>query len=350
MPSLPAHPRTTHLRREPRPQASFHLASLEYLTSPHLLFPIVSSLTIGLSSSMSLVLRDVLLPVSCQSPGLWRHPDDESSDFNNIHHWIKLAKLLESAKFHGIFIADVLGGYDVYQGPRNLSSAIKSGAQWPVNEPLALVPAMAAATESLGFGVTIATTYEQPYHLARRLSTVDHLTGGRVGWNIVTGYLDSAARNLGATEQLEHDERYAIAEEYLRVMYKLWQSSWRDDAVVLNRDTGVYSDPERIREINHIGKYYQVPGPHICQPSPQCTPLLLQAGTSKSGKAFASQHAEAIFVAGHSPAVVAKHIVDIRQQAEEKFGRDPKTIKFLALICPIIGKNRGRGNQEICRA
>ena len=273
-----------------------------------------------------------------QSPGLWQHPDDESSDFNDIHHWIKLAKLLESAKFHGMFIADVLGGYDVYQGPRNLSSAIKSGAQWPVNEPLALVPAMAAATESLGFGVTVATTYEQPYHLARRLSTIDHLTGGRVGWNIVTGYLDSAARNLGATEQPEHDERYAIAEEYLRVMYKLWQASWRDDAVMLNLDTGIYSDPERIREINHVGKYYQVPGPHICQPSPQRTPLLLQAGTSKAGKAFASQHAEAIFVAGHSPSVVAKNIAEIRQQAQDKFGRDPKTIKFLALICPIIGR------------
>ncbi|KAE9364292.1 putative xenobiotic compound monooxygenase, DszA family [Stipitochalara longipes BDJ] len=256
-----------------------------------------------------------------QSPGLWRHPDDESSDFNNIHHWIKLAKLLESAKFHGIFIADVLGGYDVYQGPRNLSPAIKSGAQWPVNEPLALVPAMAAATESLGFGVTVATTYEQPYHLACRLSTIDHLTSGRIGWNIVTGYLDSAARNLGATEQPKHDERYAIAEEYLRVMYKLWQASWRDDAVVLNRETGVYSDPQRIREINHVGKYYQVPGPHICQPSPQRTPLLLQAGTLKARKAFASQHAE-----------------DIRQQAQDQFGRGPNTIKFLALICPIIGK------------
>jgi len=237
-----------------------------------------------------------------------------------------------------MFIADILGGYDVYQGPRNLSAAVKSGAQWPVNEPLALVPAMAAATESLGFGVTVATTYEQPYHLARRLSTVDHLTGGRVGWNIVTGYLDSAARNLGATEQPEHDERYAIAEEYLRVMYKLWQASWRDDAVVLNRETGVYSDPAHIREINHVGKYYQVPGPHICQPSPQRTPLLLQAGTSKSGKAFASQHAEAVFVAGHSPAVVAKNITEIRQQAHKQFGRDPKSIKFLALICPIIGK------------
>jgi alkanesulfonate monooxygenase SsuD/methylene tetrahydromethanopterin reductase-like flavin-dependent oxidoreductase (luciferase family) len=171
--------------------------------------------------------------------------------------------------------------------------------------------------------VTVATTYEQPYHLARRLSTVDHLTDGRLGWNIVTGYLDSAARNLGATEQPEHDERYAIAEEYMRVMYKLWQSSWRDDAVVLDRKAGLYTDPNRIREVNHKGTHYQVPGPHICQPSPQRTPLLLQAGTFKAGKAFASQHAEAIFVAGHSPIVVAKNIADIRQQAEDKFGRNP---------------------------
>ncbi|KAF2436999.1 Nitrilotriacetate monooxygenase component A/pristinamycin IIA synthase subunit A [Tothia fuscella] len=293
----------------------------------------------GTSKKKQLVLNAFVESCSGhQSPGLWKHPDDESSNFNDIHHWTKLAKLLEDAKFHGIFIADVLGGYDVYEGPKNLAPAIKSGAQWPVNEPLAIVPAMAAATTSLGFGVTVATTYEQPYHLARRLSTVDHLTGGRVGWNIVTGYLDSAARNLGATEQPEHDERYAIAEEYLRVMYKLWQSSWRDDAVVLNRKTGIYSDPERIREINHVGKYYTVPGPHICQPSPQRTPVLMQAGTSKAGKAFASQHAEAIFVAGHSPSVIAKNVAEIRRQAKEEYGRDPQSIKFLALICPIIGR------------
>jgi alkanesulfonate monooxygenase SsuD/methylene tetrahydromethanopterin reductase-like flavin-dependent oxidoreductase (luciferase family) len=183
-----------------------------------------------------------------QSPGLWAHPDDQSTNFNDVKHWVKLAQLLEAANFHGIFIADVLvrpvsclylslisfssqvtnslhsfqGAYDVYKGPRNPDPAIISGAQWPVNEPLAVVSAMAAATESLGFGVTVATTYEQPYHLARRLSTVDHLSGGRVGWNVVTGYLDSAARNLGHTEQPPHDERYAIAEEYIEVMYKLW--------------------------------------------------------------------------------------------------------------------------------
>ncbi|KAJ5379780.1 uncharacterized protein N7496_002208 [Penicillium cataractarum] len=273
-----------------------------------------------------------------QSPGLWRHPEDESRRFNDIEHWVELAQLLESAKFHGIFIADVLGGYDVYKGPRNLDPAIISGAQWPVNEPLAVVPAMAAATKNIGFGVTVTTTYEPPYHLARRLSTVDHLTKGRLGWNVVTGYLDSAARNLGQSEQPHHDDRYALAEEYVKVTYKLWESSWRQDAVVLDRERGIYADPARVRQINHVGKYYNVPGPHICEPSPQRTPVILQAGTSKAGKTFAAQHAEAIFVAGHSPSVVAKNVAEIRQLAKTEFGRDPQSIKFLALLCPVLGR------------
>lgn len=275
-----------------------------------------------------------------QSPGLWRHPDDESWQFNSIQHWVKLAQALEEAKFHGIFIADVLGSYDVYKGPKNPAPAVVSGAQWPVNEPLATVPAMAAATRNIGFGVTVATTYEQPYHLARRLSTVDHLTGGRLGWNIVTGYLDSAARNLGHTQQPSHDERYAIAEEYVDVTYKLWQASWRDDAVKLDRQKGIYTDPALVREINHEGKYYTVPGPHICQPSPQRTPVIMQAGTSKAGKSFAAKHAEAIFVAGHSPSVVAKNVAEIRQAAHDEFGRDPNSVKFLALLCPVIAETQ----------
>ncbi|KAI2915029.1 hypothetical protein CBS63078_3495 [Aspergillus niger] len=282
-----------------------------------------------------------------QSPGLWRHPEDESHRFNDIDHWIELAKLLESAKFHGIFIADVLGGYDVYKGPRNLEPAIISGAQWPVNEPLAVVPAMAAATQNIGFGVTVTTTYEQPYHLARRLSTIDHLTKGRMEPSqIVTGYLDSAARNLGHTQQPQHDDRYAQAEEYIKVTYKLWESSWRSDAVVLDRTRGIYTDPTRVREINHSGKYFTVPGPHICQPSPQRTPVILQAGTSKAGKAFAAQHAEAIFVAGHSPSVVAKNIAEIRETAKTQFGRDPAGIKFLALLCPVLGRTEEEAQEK----
>ncbi|KEZ45002.1 Dimethyl-sulfide monooxygenase [Scedosporium apiospermum] len=273
-----------------------------------------------------------------QSPGLWRHPDDQSWKFTDVEHWVELAKTLEEAKFHGIFIADVLGGYNVYK--KSLDPAIITGAQWPVNEPLSVIPAMAAATKSIGFGVTVSTTYEQPYHLARRLSTVDHLTKGRLGWNIVTGYLDSAARNLGRTEQPAHDDRYAQAEEYVKVMYKLFLSSWRDDAVQLDREKGIYTAPELVREINHQGKFFTVPGPHIVQPSPQRLPLVLQAGTSRAGKQFAAQHAEAIFVSAHAPNVPAKSIAEIRQLAKEEFGRDPNNIKVLALVTPILGRTQ----------
>ncbi|KAF2995459.1 hypothetical protein E8E14_001073 [Neopestalotiopsis sp. 37M] len=271
-----------------------------------------------------------------QSPGLWRHPDDQSWRFNEVSHWVELAKILEEAKFHGIFIADVLGGYDVYS--KSLDPAKISGAQWPVNEPLAVVSAMAAATKSIGFGVTVSTTYEEPYHLARRLSTVDHLTNGRLGWNIVTSYLDSAARNMGRTEQPQHDDRYAQAEEYIKVMYKLFESSWRDDAVKLDRERGIYTQPDLVRQINHQGRFFSVPGPHIVQPSPQRTPLLLQAGTSRAGKLFAAQHAEAIFVSAHAPQVCAKSIAEVRELARDQFGRDPANLKVLALVTPILGR------------
>ncbi|OCK76334.1 Nitrilotriacetate monooxygenase component A/pristinamycin IIA synthase subunit A [Lepidopterella palustris CBS 459.81] len=280
-----------------------------------------------------------------QSSGLWRHPDDQSWRFNDVEHWVELAKLLEEAKFHGIFIADVLGGYDVYT--KSLDPAIISGAQWPVNEPLAVVSAMAAATKSIGFGVTASTTYEQPYHLARRLSTVDHLSKGRLGWNIVTSYLDSAARNLGRTEQPQHDDRYAQAEEYIKVMYKLFESSWRQDAVILDRKSGIYTSPDRVRQINHKGKYFNVQGPHIVQPSPQRTPLLLQAGTSRAGKEFAAQHAEAIFVSAHAPAVCAKNIAEIRAAAKEQHGRDPRSIKVLALVTTILGKTEAEAYKKL---
>ncbi|KAI7785857.1 Dimethyl-sulfide monooxygenase [Diaporthe eres] len=280
-----------------------------------------------------------------QSPGLWRHPEDQSWRFTDVEHWVELAKLLEEAKFHGIFVADVLGGYDVYK--QSLDPAVVSGAQWPVNEPLSVISAMAAATRSLGFGVTVSTTYEQPYHLARRLSTLDHLTKGRLGWNIVTSYLDSAARNMGQTQQPQHDDRYAQAEEYIKVMYKLFQSSWRDDAVQLDRKNGIYTSPDLVRQINHKGKFFTVPGPHIVQPSPQRTPLLLQAGTSRAGKVFAAQHAEAIFVSAHSPQVCAKNIAEVRQLARDQFGRNPSNLKVLALVTPILGRTEEEAQAKL---
>ena len=161
------------------------------------------------------------------SPGQWRHPKNSTANYNKLSFWTSLAKLLDDAGFHCMFIADVLGAYDVYKGPANVDPTLPSGAQFPVNDPLYTVPAMAAVTKNLIFGVTASTTYDQPYALARRFSTVDHLADGRVAWNIVTSYLDSAARNFGLDTQIEHDERYRIAEEYMDVVYKvrLYRSS-----------------------------------------------------------------------------------------------------------------------------
>lgn len=274
------------------------------------------------------------------NPGLHRYPKDQGHNYTSLQNWIRVAQKLEAAKFHAIFFADVLGGYDVYKGPANLDPTIPAGAQFPINDPLYSIPAMAAATETIGFGVTASTTYDAPYAMARRFSTVDHLSNGRVGWNIVTSYLESAARNFGLNTQIEHDERYRIADEYLDVTYKLWEGSWRDGAVYKGADRdGVkgYADPTAVRQIHHKGKYFNVPGPHLCEPSPQRTPFLLQAGTSSAGKAFAAKHAEAIFLNGQTPELVRPSVDSVREQAKA-LGRDPAGIKIVAGVLVIVAE------------
>jgi len=254
--------------------------------------------------------------VSHQSPGLWTHPRDNGHRYTDPDHWTELARLLEAGRFDAIFLADVLGAYDVYEG--SADAALRHAVQAPLNDPLALIPIMSQVTEHLGFGVTCALTYEHPYTFARRISTLDHLTRGRIGWNIVTGYLDSAARNLGLDRQLSHDERYDLADEYMAVVHKLWEQSWEDDAVVNDKERGIYADPSKIHPIKHEGKYYKVPGFHLCEPSPQRTPVLYQAGTSPRGTAFAAKHAECTFVSGPSKKVVKKYVDDLRAVGSEQ--------------------------------
>jgi FMN-dependent oxidoreductase (nitrilotriacetate monooxygenase family) len=270
--------------------------------------------------------------VAHQSSGMWRHPDDQSWRYKELSYWTELAKLLERGSFDGIFIADVLGTYDVY-GASN-EAAIRHGAQVPVNDPILLISAMAAVTRNLGFGVTAGTAYEHPYPFARRMSTLDHLTGGRVGWNVVTGYLPSAARNMGHDDQLEHDERYDVADEYLEVLYKLWEGSWEDDAVIRDRESGVFTDPAKVHEIGHYGKHYTVPGIHLAEPSPQRTPVIYQAGASPRGIAFAAGNAEAIFVAAPTKTVLKGVVKSIRDALEEA-GRDRYSAKIYTLITII---------------
>ncbi|OBB18868.1 5,10-methylene tetrahydromethanopterin reductase [Mycolicibacterium setense] len=273
--------------------------------------------------------------VGHQSAGLWRHPDDQGYRYRELKYWTELARTLEAGGFDALFLADVLGVYDVYGGSKD--AAVADAAQVPVNDPTLAVSAMAAVTETLGFGVTVSLTYEQPYALARRLSTLDHLTDGRVAWNIVTSYLDSAARNLGLGSQIPHDERYEIAEEYLEVCYKLWEASWEPGAVVRDRERGVFTDPAKVHDIEHKGQYFSVPGPFLCEPSPQRTPMLFQAGASPRGVRFAAAHAEAVFVSGPTPEIVAKPVKALRAAAADQ-GRDPQAIKVFTMLTPIVAE------------
>jgi FMN-dependent oxidoreductase (nitrilotriacetate monooxygenase family) len=229
--------------------------------------------------------------VGHQSPGLWAHPRDRSWQYKDLEYWVELAEILERGKFDGLFIADVLGVYDVYRG--NLDAALRHSAQIPVNDPLQVVPAMALVTKNLGFGLTASLSFEHPYTSARRLSTLDHLTKGRAGWNIVTSYLDSGARNIGLGGQSAHDDRYDVADEYMEVCYKLWEGSWEDDAVQRDRARRVFADPAKVHPIRHEGRYFKVPGVHLSEPSRQRRPVLYQAGASTRGRRFAGEHADA---------------------------------------------------------
>ncbi|MBC7437607.1 MAG: NtaA/DmoA family FMN-dependent monooxygenase, partial [Bdellovibrionales bacterium] len=210
--------------------------------------------------------------------GLWTHPRDQSSRYLDIHYWTDYARRLEAGLFDGIFFADVVGVYDVLGG--SPGAAVRGAVQVPVNDPVLLIPAMAAATRHLGFGVTANLTYESPYLFARRMSTLDHLTAGRIGWNIVTGYLDSAARAVGLAGQTAHDDRYDLADEYMALVYALWEGSWEEGAVLRDRATGIYADPSKVHVVHHSGPQYKVDAMHLSEPSRQRTPVLYQAGSS----------------------------------------------------------------------
>ncbi|MBV9945594.1 MAG: LLM class flavin-dependent oxidoreductase [Myxococcales bacterium] len=280
-----------------------------------------------------------------QSPGLWTEPGDRMESYTDLQTWIDLAKLLERGRFDALFLADVVGVYDVFRG--NREAAVANAAQIPVNDPALLIPAMASVTRDLGFAWTSSVLQNHPFAFARTVSTLDHLTRGRIAWNIVTSYLESGARNFGRRGLPEHDERYEIAEEYLDICYRLWESSWEDGAVIKDRRRGIYADPKKVHPVDVDGKYYQVHGVHLSEPSPQRTPLLYQAGASPRGRQFAARHAECVFVLGPNPGVVSQYIADTRERARA-FGRDPEDLKFFAYLKVITGgtEAEARGKYE----
>ncbi len=284
---------------------------------------------------MTKQLRLNAFDMSCighQSPGLWTHPDDRADTYNTLEYWTDLAKTLERGKFDALFLADVLGIYDVYKGGPD--TALEQAVQVPVNDPLMPISAMAAVTEHLGFGVTCALSYELPYPFARRMSTLDHLTKGRIGWNIVTGYLDSAARGMGMAKQVDHDDRYDVAEDYVQATYKLWEASWEDGAVLRDRQGRRFADASKIHRIVHEGPHFRFDAIHLCEPSPQRTPVLFQAGASKRGRDFAARHAECVFINGPSKKVIGNIVKDLRARAAAA-GRDPNDLAIFTMMTVI---------------
>lgn len=274
--------------------------------------------------------------------GLWRLPGDEAVNYNQLSYWTRMAETAERGLLDAIFIADVFGVYDVYGG--SPEAALRAGAQTPDLDPVIPVSAMAQVTKHLGFGITANLSYEHPYQFARRFSTLDHLTGGRIGWNIVTGYLQSGARGMGREAQTEHDARYDVAEDFMAACYKLWEHSWEDGAAVRDRARGVFTDPARVRRVTHEGPHFRVDGVHLCEPSPQRTPVLFQAGSSERGLAFAARHAECVFINGPTMEAAARTVKKLRALAVGA-GRAPEDLVIFLAANLIIAPTRAEADE-----
>ncbi|NTT87693.1 LLM class flavin-dependent oxidoreductase [Tabrizicola fusiformis] len=276
--------------------------------------------------------------------GQWTHPRDTSVNYKRLDYWTDLAKVLERGLFDALFIADILGVYDVYGA--GIGVTARESVQLPVNDPMMLVSAMASVTKGLGFGITVNVNTEPPYSFARRISTLDHLTEGRIGWNIVTGYLDSAARALGRNALTGHDLRYDQADDYLEVLYKLWEGSWEEDAVRADRAARIYADPAKVHKIRHNGPFYQIEGYHLSEPSAQRTPVLFQAGTSGRGQRFAARHAECVFISVPDKAAARAASRAIRKAVAEA-GRDPQDVRILNGLAVITDTSRSAAEDKL---
>lgn len=266
--------------------------------------------------------------------GLWRHPLTAQTSFNELETWVELAKLLEKGKFDALFVADILGVDAVYKG--SWDTYVREAVQIPINDSGVLAGALIQSTEHLGLTLTSSILQEHPFNFARKLSTLDHLSKGRVGWNIVTSVSHNAAQNFGFDRIVPHDERYRWAEEYVDVVYKLWEGSWDEDAVVNDKAGNLYADPAKIHRIHHHGQRYKVLGPHLSQPSRQRTPVLFQAGSSRAGRAFAARHAEGTFIAAVNPHGARRQIEETRALVRAS-GRDAGDLLFIQGMSFVVG-------------
>jgi alkanesulfonate monooxygenase len=268
-------------------------------------------------------------PVSIHT-GAWRYPGAFTDANFNFAHIKRFAQKLEAGKFDAFFMADHLA---VLNMPME---ALKRSATVTSFEPMTLLPALAAVTKHLGLIATGSTTYEEPYHVARRFASLDHISGGRAAWNVVTTSNPNASLNFGIDEQMEHDERYSRAREFYDVVTGLWDS-WADDAFIRNVESGIYFDPEKMRALDHKGKYFSVRGPLNIGRPVQGWPVIVQAGASEAGRQLAAETAEAIFASARTLADGQAFYADVKDRME-KLGRDPDHLKVLPGCLVVVGE------------
>lgn len=262
----------------------------------------------------------------------WRLPESHAEADSDLEHYKNLARIAERGRLDSLFFADG----PVLAGDPGRRPAAKL-------EPTLLLTALAAVTEHIGLIATASTSYNEPYNLARRFASLDHISGGRAGWNIVTTAGADAARNFGLDDTPLHRDRYRRAAEFVEVSTKLWDS-WADDAVVADKEAGVHARADRVRGIAHTGEFFRVDGPLNVQRPPQGYPLLVQAGSSESGKDFAARYAEAVFTAQQTLQEGIAFYADVKGRAEA-LGRNPDGVKILPGIVPVIGDTEAEARE-----
>jgi FMN-dependent oxidoreductase (nitrilotriacetate monooxygenase family) len=275
--------------------------------------------------------------------GLWRHSQTKQTAFNDLETWVELAQILERGCFDSLFVADVIGVDPAYKG--SWDTYLHEAVQIPINDSGVLIGALIHATTHLGLTFTSSILQEHPFNFARKVSTLDHLSKGRIGWNIVTSVSHNAAQNFGLDRIVPHDERYRWADEYVDVVYKLWEGSWDEGAVLADKAAGLYADSSKVHRIGHEGPRYKILGPHLSQPSPQRTPVLFQAGSSSAGRAFAAQNAEGTFIAALSPEGVTKVVADVRR-AVAAAGRDASDLLFIQGLSFVVGSTEDEARRK----
>ena len=274
--------------------------------------------------------------------GSWRHPDTDPG-FMDLGFYQGIAATLERGKFHLAFIDDRLAMPSRYGD--SFAEAVENGIRVVKLDLVPIITAMGLATKSLGLGATYSTTYYSPFHVARLFASLDHFTHGRAAWNVVTSLNDSEAQNFGLQEHLEHDGRYDVADEFMQAACELWDS-WEDGAVLLDKQSGRFADPEKVHRVDHSGEWFQVRGPLTVPRSPQGYPVFIQAGQSERGRQFAARWGELLFVIYPTPEACKAYRDDLRRRAQSA-GRDPDSLKVAPAVYVVVDETPEKARQKL---